>query len=321
MNMDTVRIFDTTLRDGEQSPGISLDVAEKLEIADQLARLGVDVIEAGFPIASDGDFESVEAIAKSVRGPIITGLSRTGFKDVDRAWEAVRHSDKPRIHVFIATSKIHMEKKLRMTPEQVKHEAQAAVARAKGYLDDVEFSPEDGYRSDPDFMCEVCQIAVDNGATTINIPDTVGFAVPEDYGKLIRYVIDTVKGEYLVSTHCHNDLGLAVANSLAGVANGARQVECAINGLGERAGNAALEEVVMAIRTRRDYFGDVDVNVRSEELARTSRLVARMTGYHVQYNKAVVGRNAFAHEAGIHQHGVLEDRETYEIIDASTVGQ
>ena len=319
--MESVKIFDTTLRDGEQSPGISLDVAEKLEIADQLARLGVDIIEAGFPIASDGDFESVEAIAKAVKGPIICGLSRTGFKDVDRAWEAVRHAEKKRIHVFIATSKIHMEKKLRMTPEQVKEEARAAVARAKGYLDDVEFSPEDGYRSDPDFMCEVCQIAVDNGATTINIPDTVGFAVPEDYGKLIRYVIDNVKGDYIVSTHCHNDLGLAVANSLAGVANGARQVECAINGLGERAGNAALEEVVMAVRTRRDYFGTVDVNVHTEELARTSRLVARMTGYHVQYNKAVVGRNAFAHEAGIHQHGVLQDRETYEIIDASTVGQ
>src|SRR6266404_6862683 len=194
MNMETVRIFDTTLRDGEQSPGISLDVTEKLEIADQLARLGVDVIEAGFPIASDGDFESVEAIAKAVKGPIITALSRTGFKDVDRAWEAVRHADKPRIHIFIATSKIHMEKKLRMTPEQVKHEAQAAVARAKSYVDDVEFSPEDGYRSDPVFMCEVCQIAVDNGATTLNIPDTVGFAVPEDYGKLIKYVIDNARG-------------------------------------------------------------------------------------------------------------------------------
>ncbi len=319
--MDQVKIFDTTLRDGEQSPGISLDVAEKLEIAEQLARLGVDVIEAGFPIASDGDFESVEAIAKAVKGPIIAGLSRTGFKDVDRAWEAVRHADKPRIHVFIATSKIHMEKKLRMTPEQVKHEAGAAVARARGYVEDVEFSPEDGYRSDPDFMCEVCQIAVDAGATTINIPDTVGFAVPEDYGRLIKYVIENVHGDYIVSTHCHNDLGLAVANSLAGVVNGARQVECAINGLGERAGNAALEEVVMAIRTRRDHFGPVDVGVRTEELARTSRLVSRMTGYHVQYNKAVVGRNAFAHEAGIHQHGVLSDRETYEIIDASTVGQ
>jgi 2-isopropylmalate synthase len=319
--MDEVRIFDTTLRDGEQSPGISLDVAEKLEIAEQLARLGVDIIEAGFPIASDGDFEAVEAIAKSVKGPVIAGLSRTPFKDVDRAWEAVRHAERKRIHVFIATSKIHMEKKLRMTPEQVKQEAAASVARAKGYLDDVEFSPEDGYRSDPDFMCEVCQIAVDNGATTLNIPDTVGFAVPEDYGKLIRYVFEHVKGDYVVSTHCHDDLGLAVANSLAGVVNGARQVECAVNGLGERAGNAALEEIVMAIKTRSDYFAGTMVNVKTEELARTSRLVSRLTGYHVQYNKAVVGRNAFAHESGIHQHGVLSDRETYEIIDASTVGQ
>jgi 2-isopropylmalate synthase len=319
--MDTVKIFDTTLRDGEQSPGISLDVAEKLEIAEQLARLGVDVIEAGFPIASDGDFEAVEAIAKSVRGPIIAGLSRTGFKDVDRAWEAVRHAERARIHVFIATSKIHMEKKLRMTEDQVKAEVAASVARAKSYLDDVEYSPEDGYRSDPEFMVEVCQIAVDKGATTLNIPDTVGFAVPEDYGKLIKYVIEHVRGDFVVSTHCHDDLGLAVANSLAGVANGARQVECAINGLGERAGNAALEEVVMAIKTRSDYFAGVGVNVKTEELARTSRLVSRLTGYHVQFNKAVVGRNAFAHEAGIHQHGVLADRETYEVIDASDVGQ
>jgi len=319
--MDKVLIFDTTLRDGEQSPGISLDVGEKLEIAEQLARLGVDVIEAGFPIASHGDFEAVEAIAKGVRGPTIAGLSRTGFADIDRAWEAVRHAERARIHVFIATSKIHMEKKLRMTPEQVKAEAAAGVARAKGYCADIEFSPEDGYRSDPDFMCEVCQIAVDNGATTLNIPDTVGFAVPEDYGKLIAYVIDNVRGDYVVSTHCHDDLGLAVANSLAGVSNGARQVECAINGLGERAGNAALEEIVMAIKTRSDYFAGLDIGVRTEELARTSRIVSRLTGYAVQYNKAVVGRNAFAHESGIHQHGVLSDRETYEIIDASTVGQ
>jgi 2-isopropylmalate synthase len=319
--METVKIFDTTLRDGEQSPGISLDVGEKLEIAEQLARLGVDIIEAGFPIASQGDFEAVEAIAKTVSGPTIAGLSRTAFKDVDRAWEAVRHAAKPRIHIFIATSKIHMEKKLRMTPDQVKAEAAAAVARARTYTADVEFSPEDGYRSDPDFMCEVCQIAVDNGATTLNIPDTVGFAVPEDYGKLIRYVVEHVEGDYVVSTHCHDDLGLAVANSLAGVANGARQVECAVNGLGERAGNAALEEVVMAIKTRGDYFADCGVNVRTEELARTSRLVSRLTGYHVQFNKAVVGRNAFAHESGIHQHGVLSDRTTYEIIDASVVGQ
>ena len=319
--METVKIFDTTLRDGEQSPGISLDVAEKLEIAEQLARLGVDVIEAGFPISSDGDFESVEAISKVVRGPIIAALSRTAFKDVDRAWEAVRHAERARIHVFIATSKIHMEKKLRMTPEQVKAEVAASVARAKSYLDDVEYSPEDGYRSDPDFMVEVCQIAVDNGATTLNIPDTVGFAVPEDYGKLIAYVISNVRGDFVVSTHCHNDLGLAVANSLAGVSNGARQIECAMNGLGERAGNAALEEVVMAIRIRSDHFTGVEVGVRTAELAKTSRMVSRLTGYHVQFNKAVVGRNAFAHEAGIHQHGVLADRETYEVIAAADVGQ
>jgi len=316
-----VRIFDTTLRDGEQSPGISLDVVEKLEIAEQLARLGVDIIEAGFPIASDGDFESVEAIAKTVRGPVIAGLSRTGFKDIDRAWEAVRHAERPRIHVFIATSPIHMKKKLRMTEDEVKQEVISGVGRAAGYTSDVEFSPEDGSRSDVDFVCDVLQLAVDNGATTLNIPDTVGFGVPEDFGNLISHILEAVKGDYIVSTHCHNDLGLAVANSLAGVAAGARQVECAINGLGERAGNAALEEVVMAIKTRSDYFGYVETGVRTEELARTSRLVSRLTGYPVQYNKAVVGRNAFAHEAGIHQHGVLEDRETYEIIDASTVGQ
>jgi 2-isopropylmalate synthase len=316
-----VKIFDTTLRDGEQSPGIALDVGEKLEIAEQLARLGVDVIEAGFPISSQGDFEAVEAIARAVRGSTIAGLSRTGFQDVDRAWEAVRHAESPRIHVFIATSPIHMAKKLRMTPDQVKAEAAGGVARAKSYVDDVEFSPEDGSRSDIDFVVEVCQLAVDNGATTLNIPDTVGYGVPEEYAGLIRYVLDNVDGEFVVSTHCHNDLGLAVANSLAGIGAGARQVECAINGLGERAGNAALEEIVMALRTRNDYFDGVHTTVKSEELARTSRMVARLTGYPVQYNKAIIGRNAFAHEAGIHQHGVLEDRETYEIIDASTVGQ
>ncbi|MEX0663689.1 MAG: 2-isopropylmalate synthase [Acidimicrobiia bacterium] len=321
MTRNQVRIFDTTLRDGEQSPGISLDVGEKLEIAEQLARLGVDIIEAGFPIASQGDFEAVEAIAKTVRGPVIAGLSRTGFKDIDRAWEAVQHAEKPRLHVFIATSPIHMKKKLRMTEDQVKAEVVAGVARAAVYTTDIEFSPEDGSRSEVDFMCEVLQLAVDNGATTLNIPDTVGYGVPEEFGKLIAHIIATVQGEYVVSTHCHNDLGLAVANSLAGVAAGARQVECAVNGLGERAGNAALEEIVMAIKTRSDYFGLVETSVHTEELARTSRLVSRLTGYPVQYNKAVVGRNAFAHEAGIHQHGVLEDRETYEIIDATTVGQ
>lgn len=319
--MDRVLIFDTTLRDGEQSPGISLDTGEKLEIAEQLARLGVDIIEAGFPIASDGDFEAVEAIARGVRGPVIAALSRTGFKDIDRAWEAVRHAERSRIHVFIATSEIHMAKKLRMTRDQVKAEAAAGVARARSYTADVEFSPEDGFRSDPEFMAEVCQIAVDNGATTLNIPDTVGYAMPGDYGALIAYVIDTVRGDYVVSTHCHDDLGLAVANSLSGVLNGARQVECAVNGLGERAGNAALEEIVMALRTRADHYDGIETGIRTAELARTSRLVSRLTGYPVQYNKAVVGRNAFAHESGIHQHGVLEDRETYEIIDAREVGQ
>lgn len=320
---DRVIIFDTTMRDGEQSPGISLDVGEKLEIADQLARLGVDVIEAGFPIASDGDFEAVEAIARRFAdgGPVVAGLSRTALKDVDRCWEAVRHAAKSRIHVFIATSPIHMEKKLRMSGDQVKAEAAQGVARAKTYTDDVEFSPEDGTRSDVDFMCEVLQIAVDNGATTLNIPDTVGFGIPEEFGKMIAYIRDVVRGDYVISTHCHNDLGLATANSLAGVAAGARQVECTVNGLGERAGNAALEEIVMALRIRPDFFGQAETAVNTEELARTSRLLARLTGYPVQFNKAVVGRNAFAHESGIHQHGVLADRSTYEIIDAETVGQ
>lgn len=319
--MDNVIIFDTTLRDGEQSPGISLDVAEKLEIAEQLARLGVDVIEAGFPVASQGDFEAVEAVAQAVRGPVIAGLSRTGLADVDRAWEALRSAERARIHVFIATSPIHMEHKLRMTPDQVKVECAAGIARAKSYTADVEFSPEDGTRSDVDFMCEVLQIAVDNGATTLNIPDTVGFGVPEEFGKLIKYVSETVRGDYVISTHCHNDLGLAVANSLAGVVNGARQIECTINGLGERAGNAALEEIVMALGTRSDFFGKVGTGVHTEELARSSRLVSRLTGYPVQYNKAVVGRNAFAHESGIHQHGVLAERTTYEIMDPTAVGQ
>ena len=318
---DRVIIFDTTLRDGEQSPGISLDQGEKVEIAEQLARLGVDVIEAGFPIASQGDFESVQAIAKSVRGPVICGLSRTALGDVDRCWEAIESAEHPRIHVFIATSETHMKHKLRMTPDQVKAEAASGVARARSYTDDVEFSPEDASRSDFAFMCEVLQIAVDNGATTLNIPDTVGFAVPQEYAERLANVRNFVKGDYIISTHCHNDLGMAVANSLAAVQLGARQVECAVNGLGERAGNAALEEIVMALRTRSDYFGGIDTGIKSEELARTSRLVSRLTGYPVQYNKAVVGRNAFAHESGIHQHGVLNERTTYEIMDPAAVGQ
>ena len=317
---DRVIIFDTTLRDGEQSPGISLDQGEKLEIAEQLARLGVDVIEAGFPIASDGDFEAVQAIARGVSGPVICGLSRTARKDIDRCWEAISDAEKARIHVFIATSETHMTHKLRMTPDQVKAEAGAAVAHARRYTDDVEFSPEDASRSDFDFMCEVLQIAVDHGATTLNIPDTVGYGVPAEYAERLRSVRDRVSGEYVISTHCHNDLGLAVANSLAAVHAGARQVECTVNGIGERAGNAAMEEVVMALRTRADWFGGIDTGIRSEELARASRLVSRLTGYPVQYNKAVVGRNAFAHESGIHQHGVLTERTTYEIMDPAAVG-
>jgi 2-isopropylmalate synthase len=316
---DHVKIFDTTLRDGEQSPGISLDVGEKLEIADQLARLGVDVIEAGFPIASQGDFEAVEAISKAVHGPIIAGLSRTAFKDVDRAWEAVRHADKPRIHIFIATSPIHMKKKLRMTEDQVREETAGSVARASGYCRDVEFSPEDGSRSDADFLVDVCQLAVDNGATTLNIPDTVGYGVPEEYAELIRYVIERVRGEFVVSTHCHNDLGLAVANSLAAARAGARQVECTINGIGERAGNAALEEFVMALHTRGQFFG-LHTTIETRALASTSRLVSQCTGIDVPPNKAIVGANAFAHEAGIHQDGVLKNRLTYEIMSAETVG-
>ena len=318
---DRLIIFDTTLRDGEQSPGISLDVAEKLEIAEQLARLNVDVIEAGFPVASEGDFEAVQAIARTIEGPVICGLSRTHLADVDRCWDAVKDAAASRIHVFISTSPQHMEHMLKMDQAEVLAQTRAGVARAREHTDDVEFSPQDATRTPLDFMLEVLQAAVDAGATTLNIPDTVGYGIPWDFGALIQYVRREVKGDYITSTHCHNDLGLATANSLAGVQAGARQVEVCVNGLGERAGNAALEEVVMAVRIRPDQFPGVEVGVRTEELARTSRMVARLTGYPVQYNKAVVGRNAFAHESGIHQHGVLSDRSTYEIIDAAAVGQ
>ena len=318
---ERVVIFDTTLRDGEQSPGISLDVGEKLEIAAQLARLGVDYIEAGFPIASQGDFEAVHAIASSVRGPVICGLSRTSHSDVDRCWEAIEPAERRRIHVFIATSPTHMEHKLKMSPDQVLAEAASAVARAREYTDDVEFSPEDASRSDFDFMCDVLRVAVDNGAGTLNIPDTVGFATPVEWAERIRAIREQVDGDYVLSTHCHNDLGLAVANSLAAVSAGARQVECTVNGIGERAGNAAMEEIVMAIRTRPEIYPDLEVGIETEELARSSRMVSRLTGYPVQYNKAVVGRNAFAHEAGIHQHGMLNDPTTYEIMDPVAVGQ
>lgn len=318
---ERVVIFDTTLRDGEQSPGIALDMSEKLEIAEQLARLGVDYIEAGFPVSSQGDFDAVSLISQSVRGPVICGLSRTNLADVDRAWEALRHAEKARIHVFISTSTNHMTHMLKMSPEQVIAEARSGVARAASYTKDVEFSPQDATRSDVDFMCEVLQAAVDAGATTLNIPDTVGYAMPFQFSGLISHIRDTVKGDYIISVHCHDDLGLAVANSLAGVSAGARQVECTVNGIGERAGNAALEEIVMALNIRTDAFAGLGTRVKTEELSRSSKLVSRLTGYRVQYNKAVVGRNAFAHESGIHQHGVLSERSTYEIIDASTVGQ
>jgi 2-isopropylmalate synthase len=314
-------IFDTTLRDGEQSPGISLDVAEKLEIAEQLARLNVDYIEAGFPVASQGDFDAVQTIARTVHGPIIAGLSRTHLSDVDRCWDALKDAEQARIHVFISTSPSHMQHMLKMTPEQVLRETKQGVERARQHTEDVEFSPQDATRTPLEFMLEVLQAAVDAGATTLNIPDTVGYGIPWDFGALIQYVKSQIKGDYIISTHCHNDLGLASANSLAGVQAGARQIEVCVNGLGERAGNAALEEVVMAVKIRPDQFSGLETQIRTEELARTSRLVSRLTGYPVQYNKAVVGKNAFTHESGIHQHGVLADRETYEIIDAESVGQ
>ncbi|MDQ4132499.1 MAG: 2-isopropylmalate synthase [Actinomycetota bacterium] len=318
---DRLIVFDTTLRDGEQSPGIALDMVEKLEIAEQLARLGVDYVEAGFPVASQGDFEAVQAIARQVHGPVMAALSRTHVSDVDRCWDALRDADRARIHVFISTSPNHMEHMLRMTPEQVIEATRSGVARAREHTDDVEFSPQDATRTPLDFMLEVLQAAVDAGATTLNIPDTVGYGIPWDFGALIQYIRREVNGDYITSTHCHNDLGLATANSLAGVQAGARQVEVCVNGIGERAGNAALEEIVMALKIRPDQFGGLDTRVNTEELARTSRLVSRLTGYPVQFNKAVVGRNAFAHESGIHQHGVLSERTTYEIIDAATVGQ
>ncbi len=319
---DRVRIFDSTLRDGEQAPGIALDPEQKMAIASQLARLGVDIIEAGFPISSPGDFRAVTRIAQEVQGPTIAALARAQSQDVDRAWEAIKYAADPRIHVFLATSPIHMEHKLRMSEEEVMATVKTNVARARDYTQNVEYSPEDATRSEPDFVVAVCQAAVEAGATTINIPDTVGYATPTDYGHLIRRVVVEVKAhrhDVVISAHCHNDLGLAVANSLAAVEAGARQVEGAINGIGERAGNTSIEEVVMALRVRADAYG-VGVGVTTEEIYETSRLVSEQTGYPVQYNKAVVGRNAFAHESGIHQHGVLRERTTYEIMDPMAVG-
>ncbi|MBI2139904.1 2-isopropylmalate synthase [Candidatus Woesearchaeota archaeon] len=317
-----ILIFDTTLRDGEQSPGASLTVSEKLLIAKQLAKLGVDVIEAGFPISSEGDFESVKLIAEQVKGPIICALARTLPEDIDRAWEAVKDAEKPRIHTFVATSQIHITQKLRKTKEEVIKLAVDGVARAKSYCKDVEFSPEDAARTDIDYMCEVVRAAIKAGATTINIPDTVGYAEPEEYGGRIKALLEKVPEakNIVVSVHCHDDLGNAAANSLAGVRNGATQVECTINGIGERAGNASLEEVAMNLKVRKDFFKDFFTEIKTEEIFNTSRMVSELTGLVVQRNKAIVGQNAFAHEAGIHQHGVLSGKQVYEIMDAASVG-
>jgi len=316
-----VHIFDTTLRDGEQSPGISLNVHEKVEIAQQLARLGVDVIEAGFPITSPGDFDAVEAISRAVEGPIVCGLARTHKADIDAAWGAIKDSHRPRIHTFISTSDIHIEHQLQTTREDVKGQAKAAVAQARSLCEDVEFSPMDATRADVEFTAEVCAIAVGEGAGVINIPDTVGYTTPEEYTRYFErlYELAPELRDVRMSVHCHQDLGMAVANSYAGLLAGARQVECAVNGIGERAGNCSLEEIVMLLRTRRDEHG-LDTTCDTREIARTSRMVSRFTGYAVQPNKAVVGRNAFAHESGIHQDGVLKERITYEIMDARDVG-
>jgi len=318
---DKLIIFDTTLRDGEQSPGASMTRDEKVRIARALERLKVDVIEAGFPAASPGDFEAVQAVARTIKDSRVCGLARALDRDIDRAGEALKDAQRARIHTFIATSPIHMRHKLQMSPDQVVEYAVKAVKRARQYTDDVEFSPEDAGRSEEDFLCRILEAVIDAGATTLNIPDTVGYAFPEQFGRMIGRLIERIPNadKAVFSVHCHNDLGLAVANSLAAVLHGARQVECTINGLGERAGNAALEEIVMAVRTRKDIFpchSDID----TREIVACSKLVSSITGFPIQPNKAIVGANAFAHESGIHQDGVLKSRETYEIMSAEDVG-
>ncbi len=318
---DKLIIFDTTLRDGEQSPGASMTQEEKIRIAKALERMHVDVIEAGFAIASQGDFEAVKAVAETIKESRVCSLARAVDPDIDRAAEALKNANAGRIHTFIATSPIHMEYKLRLSPDQVLEQAVKAVKRARNQCDDVEFSCEDAGRSDLDFLCRVIEAAIDAGASTINIPDTVGYAMPHQYGEMIGQLMQRVPNadKAIFSVHCHNDLGLAVANSLSAVTQGARQVECTINGLGERAGNAALEEIVMAVRTRGDYF-DVHTDINTQEIVPASRLVSSITGFPVQPNKAIVGANAFAHESGIHQDGVIKFRETYEIMKAEDVG-
>jgi len=320
-NPERIKIFDTTLRDGEQSPGAAMTLQEKLEVAELLDQMGVDVIEAGFPISSNGDFEAVHEISKRTKNAVICGLSRAGFKDIDRAGEALKPAKRFRIHTFISTSPVHMKHKLQMGPNAVLDAVGASVARARNITDDVQWSPEDATRTEADFLCRCVELAIRSGATTINIPDTVGYATPQEYLELIRMLRERVPAadKVVFSTHCHNDLGLAVANSLAGVLGGARQVECTINGIGERAGNAALEEIVMALKVRRDAM-PFQTGIDTTLLARASKLVSNVTGFPVQYNKAIVGKNAFAHESGIHQDGMLKNVETYEIMRPEDVG-
>ncbi|MEK7503629.1 MAG: 2-isopropylmalate synthase [Patescibacteria group bacterium] len=317
-----VIIFDTTLRDGEQAPGASLTKNEKLKVALALRDLGVDVIEAGFPIASKGDFEAVKTIAKSVKGPVICGLARSRKEDMDAVYDALKNSENARLHVFLATSKIHMEHKLQKTKEEIFDLAIWAVKYAKKYFSDIEFSPEDASRTEKEFLFKILKSVIEAGATTVNIPDTVGYTTPWEFADLIKAIKEKVPNidKAVISAHCHNDLGLAVANSLAAVRNGARQVECTINGIGERAGNASLEEVVMALDTRKDIFNNLKTNINKSQIWQTSQLVSKLTGFSIAPNKAIVGLNAFRHEAGVHQDGILRKRETYEIIHGEDVG-
>ncbi len=316
-----VYIFDTTLRDGEQSPGSSMNTDEKLILARQLEKLGVDIIEAGFPIASDGDFDAVRQIAKEIKKSQVAGLARANKGDIDLAWQAIKHAAYPRIHTFISSSDIHLKYQLKKSREQVLKEAVAAVRLARSYTDNIEFSPMDATRSDRDYLVEMVSAVIDAGASTVNIPDTVGYTIPEEFGSLIAYLFNNVKnmGETIISVHCHNDLGLAVANSLAAIRNGARQVECTINGIGERAGNTAMEEVVMALQTRKDMYG-LYTKIKTDQIYKTSRQLTQITGIPVQPNKAIVGANAFAHESGIHQDGLIKEKITYEIMTPQSVG-
>ena len=318
---ERVVIFDTTLRDGEQSPGASMDLDGKLKMARALAELGVDILEAGFPIASDGDFKAVQAVSREIEGPVIAGLARCSQMDIRRAWDALKDAPKSRLHVFLATSAIHREFKLSMAKEEILRHAVDSVSMAREFVNDVEFSPEDAVRTEPEFLAEVVEKAIDAGAVTINIPDTVGYAMPVEFAELIRYLKDNVSNidKAVLSVHCHNDLGLAVANSLSAISEGARQVECTINGIGERAGNASLEEIVMSLKTRFDYYG-VETEINTKRIVATSKILTEITGLVVQRNKAIVGRNAFAHEAGIHQHGVINNSLTYEIMRPEEVG-